>query len=111
MQLLKCPEDETKWNVPIKIFADGRKQTLIIDFTMLCNCQCEKVGDDVSSKCKSTRERKRIQVKPLLLDSPLTRTIQPLTLLLNDVIHQTTQTSNPSRVMKVSDQKDAKMKK
>lgn len=57
VQLLKCPKDETQFNTPIEIFADGRKQTLYVNFTMLCKCECENVGDPVSSQDALKKKR------------------------------------------------------
>ncbi|XP_045106617.1 integrin beta-PS-like isoform X2 [Portunus trituberculatus] len=42
----KCPEDPSEWNQVIGIYPVGLRESLIIDLEMICNCPCERPGDE-----------------------------------------------------------------
>lgn len=42
----KCPEDPSEWNQVIGIYPVGLRESLIIDLEMLCDCQCERAGNE-----------------------------------------------------------------
>ncbi|KAK8383508.1 hypothetical protein O3P69_015754 [Scylla paramamosain] len=42
----KCPEDPSEWNQVIGIYPVGLRESLIIDLEMICDCPCERPGDE-----------------------------------------------------------------
>lgn len=38
----QCPEDRSEWNKTIKVYPVGLNDELLIDISMLCDCECEQ---------------------------------------------------------------------
>lgn len=54
LQVEQCPEDPSEWNQVIGIYPVGLRESLIIDLEMLCMCQCEWPGNEVSESIYQT---------------------------------------------------------
>lgn len=46
-----CPKDRSEWNQIIGIYPVGLRESLVIDLEMLCDCLCEREGEEASAKC------------------------------------------------------------
>ena len=48
IEVLKCPKDPREWNQVIEIYPVGINEKVIVDLSMMCQCDCEKPGNPVS---------------------------------------------------------------
>ena len=48
IEVLECPTDPRKWREIIEIYPVGINEKVLIDLTMMCQCDCEKPGNEVS---------------------------------------------------------------
>ncbi|XP_066947764.1 integrin beta-PS isoform X1 [Macrobrachium rosenbergii] len=46
VELSKCPEDRSDWRQLISIYPVGLRERLLIDLEMLCDCDCERPGNE-----------------------------------------------------------------
>ena len=47
IEVLKCPKDPREWNQVIEIYPVGINEKVIVDLSMMCQCDCEKPGNPV----------------------------------------------------------------
>lgn len=48
----KCPENRADWTQVIQIYPVGLDESMIIEVTMLCDCECERTSAGKSVECK-----------------------------------------------------------
>lgn len=46
IEVLKCPKDPREWQQTIEIYPVGINEKVLIDLSMMCQCDCEKPGND-----------------------------------------------------------------
>ena len=52
IEVLKCPKDPREWHQVIEIYPVGINEKVIVDLSMMCQCDCEKPGNPVSCRTK-----------------------------------------------------------
>ena len=48
IEVVKCPSDPRDWNQVIEIYPVGINEKVLVDLSMMCQCDCEKPGNRVS---------------------------------------------------------------
>ncbi len=54
IEVVKCPKDPRDWKQTFQIYPVGINEAVLVDLEMLCQCDCERPGNPVSSvSCRS----------------------------------------------------------
>ncbi len=48
IEVVKCPKDPREWHQVFQIYPVGINEAVLVDLTMMCQCECEKPGNPVS---------------------------------------------------------------
>ena len=48
IEVVKCPKDPREWSQIIEIYPVGINEKVLVDLSMMCQCDCEKPGNEVS---------------------------------------------------------------
>ena len=54
IEVLKCPKDPREWDQTIEIYPVGINEKVVVDLSMMCQCDCEKPGNPVNNSSKLT---------------------------------------------------------
>ena len=52
IEVLKCPKDPREWDQTIEIYPVGINEKVVVDLSMMCQCDCEKPGNPVNNSSK-----------------------------------------------------------
>ena len=50
IEVVKCPKDPREWKQTFEIYPVGINEKVLVNLEMMCQCDCEKPGNPVSSQ-------------------------------------------------------------
>ena len=53
IEVVKCPKDPREWTQTFQIYPVGINESVIVNLEMLCQCNCEKPGNQETSDVQS----------------------------------------------------------